>query len=104
VDKIQRFCDKNHFERFLEEQKELTEKVIKAHDFARAKVPLRFNGNHPHHPGTTYLPCVIAQIIDGDPNGKHKMYLLVVYIETFGARLQIETTEVPIVAGARNDA
>lgn len=81
--KIQEFCDQSDWDEFMADQVRLTNTVIKGGGFARASVPLRFNKNHPHreYQGTSFLPCVIAQVFDGDLEGRHRMYLLVVYIE-----------------------
>lgn len=80
--RIQEFLDETLWEEFKKEQVKLTE-AIRARRFARAKVPLRINEMHPHddYCRKSYLPCVIAQTRDGDKQGPHKMYLLVVYIE-----------------------
>jgi hypothetical protein len=83
VEKISRFSDPEHWQKFIEEQADLTTTVVQEHGFARATVPLRINKQHPQreYRNSEYLPCVIAQAVDGDKNGPHKMYLLVVYIE-----------------------
>jgi hypothetical protein len=81
--RIEGFSDKSHWEEFMQEQVKLTATVVKEYGFARAKVPLRINKKHPRgeYCGTSYLPCIVAQVIDGELDGPHKMYLLVVYIE-----------------------
>lgn len=81
--KIEKYSNKSGWDEFMKEQLYLAEKVIKTYGFARAKVPLRFNENHPQreYRGTAFLPCIVAQVIDGSLDGPHKMYLLVVYIE-----------------------
>ena len=81
--RIEKFSDKSHWDEFMQEQVELTTTIIKDYGFARAKVPLRINKEHPReeYRGMSYLPCIIAQVIDGNLNERHKMYLLVVYIE-----------------------
>lgn len=80
--RIQEFLDVSLWEEFKKEQMKLSA-AIKARRFARAKVPLRINDMHPHgdYCGKSYLPCIVAYATDGDRNGPHKMYLLVVYIE-----------------------
>jgi hypothetical protein len=81
--RIGKFSDKGHWDEFLQEQVELTATVVKEYGFARVQVPLRINEKHPRVEcrGAAYLPCIIAQVIDGDLEGPHTMYLLVVYIE-----------------------
>jgi hypothetical protein len=84
--RIEGFSDKSHWDEFMQEQVELTTAVIKEYGFARAKVPLRINEKHPRgeYRGASYLPCITAQVIDGCLEERHKMYLLVVYIELPG--------------------
>jgi hypothetical protein len=81
--RIEKFSDKSHWDDFMEEQVALTTTVISEYGFARAKVPLRFNEKHPQgeYRGKAFLPCLIAQVIDGNQDGPHNMYLLVIYIE-----------------------
>jgi hypothetical protein len=83
LERIEKFSDKDNWDQFMLEQKELTETVIKERGFARVTVPLRFNEEHhdKEYRGASFLPCIIAQVIDGSPDESHKMYLLVVYIE-----------------------
>ncbi len=44
---------------------------------------MRINEKHNHreYRGMSYLPCVVAQVIDGNQEASHSMYLLVAYIE-----------------------
>jgi len=81
--KVEKFVNKSDWAEFMKEQTDLTETVIRTYGFARAKVPLRFNDKHPKREcsGIAFLPCIIAQVIDGSLDGQHTMYLLVVYIE-----------------------
>jgi hypothetical protein len=81
--RIEGFSDAADWGTFMEEQISLTNTVVKEYGFARVTVPLRINERHPREEfkGTSYLPCLIAQVIDGNVDGSHKMYLLVVYIE-----------------------
>jgi hypothetical protein len=83
LERLQKYLDPQDWDEFLNEQKELTERVVANYGFARAKVPLRINKQHPReeYHGSCYLPSMIAQVIDGRVDGPHKMYLLVVYIE-----------------------
>lgn len=71
---------------FVKEQLKLVNTVVKEHGFARAEIPMLINQNHSHieYRQTRYLPCVIAESIDGMREGPHKMYLLVVYIKLPG--------------------
>ncbi len=81
--RIEKFTDSCAWDKFLAEQKMLTDIVIKQYGFARATVPLKINNSHPRqeYRGTCYLPCMVGQVIDGNLDGPHKMYLLIVYIE-----------------------
>jgi hypothetical protein len=81
--RIEKFSDAGDWEEFMKDQFEMTMKVVKDYGFARANVPLKINNQHPRaeHRGTSYLPCIISQVIDGNLEGPHKMYLLVAYIE-----------------------
>jgi hypothetical protein len=75
--------DTEEWTQFSEEQKLLTEQVIKNYGFARARVPIKFNEKHPYEGfrNKSYLPCLISRVIDGKRDGLHDMYLLIVYIE-----------------------
>lgn len=80
--RIESFSDTEDWAQFIREQGELTQTVIKNYGFARASIPIKIK----HHTvrqfrNTSYLPCVVAQVIDGNLDSRHKMYLLVVYIE-----------------------
>ena len=82
--RMKKYIDGGEWDKFVEEQIRLTATVIQGYGFAIATIPLQINKNHPHreYRGASYLPCLIAQVIDGDRNaGPHQMYLLVVYIE-----------------------
>ncbi len=80
--RIERYSDGDDWNEFLQEQLKLTETVVKNYEFARAYVPLKINSTHPddQFKGKSYLPCMVAEVIDGDKAGPHKMYLLVAYI------------------------
>lgn len=80
--RIESFSDKEDWAQFIQEQESLTKTVIKDYGFARISIPIRIK-QHPfaQFRNTSYLPCVIAQVIDGNLDRPHKMYLLVVYIE-----------------------
>ena len=83
LDRIKRFSDTDDWDKFLQEQVTLTETVIKNYGFALATVPIRINSSHPHSQFKckSLLPCMCAQVTDGNSNGPHRMYLLIVYIE-----------------------
>ncbi len=81
--RIKRYSHADDWEKFLQEQETLTETVIKDYSFARASVPIRFNSSHPYDQFRckSFLPCMTAQVVDGNRDGPHRMYLLVAYIE-----------------------
>lgn len=83
LNRIEKFSDKCHWNEFIEEQVQLADIIVRNYGFARATVPLRINQNHTDevYRGKCYLPCVVAQVIDGSLDERHTMYLLVVYIE-----------------------
>jgi len=83
LNRIKPFSDARDWEKFTNEQTELTERVVIRHEFARAIVPLRINHSHPRPEfrGGVYLPSVVAHVIEGNVDGPHTMHLLVVYIE-----------------------
>jgi hypothetical protein len=80
---MEKFAAKKDWDDFIAEQVSLTESVIRQYGFARATVPLRINKMHPRseYRTTSYLPCIVSQVIDGSLDGPHRMHLLVVYIE-----------------------
>ena len=93
LDRIEKFSDTDDWNEFLQEQKKLTETVIKDYGFARATVPIRFNSSHTDDRFRCkfFLPCMVAQVIDGvgtelrggvvNLDEPHQMYLLIAYIE-----------------------
>ncbi len=83
LERIERFSDTDDWNKFLQEQKQLTETVIIDKGFARATVPIRFNSSHTdsQFKCKSFLPCVAAQVTDGNFDGPHRMYLLIAYIE-----------------------
>jgi hypothetical protein len=82
---IEKFSNPEDWKNLMEEQQCLTNTVIKEYGFALPSVPLRFNEKHRNEfRGKSYLPCLIAQVIEGNKNQPHKMFLLVVYIELPG--------------------
>jgi hypothetical protein len=93
LNRIERYSDKNDWQEFMQEQRDLTETVIKDYGFARAKVPMRINNSHPYDQFRckSFLPCMAARVIDGvrtelpggevDFNEPHQMYLLIAYIQ-----------------------
>ena len=93
LDRIKRFSDADDWDEFLQEQMTLTETVIKDHGFARATVPIRFNSSHSvsQFKCKSFLPCVAAQVTDGNFDGPHRMYLLIAYIEIPDGTAHIST-------------
>jgi nucleoside 2-deoxyribosyltransferase len=81
--RIEQFSDSVHWDQFMKEQNELTETVIRDRLFARALVPIKINNSHTHagFRDKDFLPSMIAQVIEGNLDGPHQMYLLIVYIE-----------------------
>ena len=100
--RIEKFTDGADWEKFLDEQKLLTDIVIKQYGFARATVPLKINNSHPRqeYRGTRYLPCMVGQTIDGNLDGPHKMYLLVAYIEL--PRPEVSLDSRPLISAIRS--
>ena len=83
LDRLEKFSEPGDWAEFMKEQVELTDTVVRQYGFAIAKVPLRINGRHPRGEfrNHTFLPAVVAQVIDGKREGLHTMYLLVMYID-----------------------
>jgi hypothetical protein len=81
--RIDKYLEKKLWGEFVDEQNNLTDVVVKEYGFARATIPLQINEKHPRHEHRkkSYLPCIIAQVRNGDPEETHSMYLFVVYIE-----------------------
>jgi nucleoside 2-deoxyribosyltransferase len=93
LNRLEKFSDADDWDKFLEEQVTLTETLIKNYGFARATVPLRIKSNHPYDQFKckSFLPCVAAQVIDGNLNGPHGMYLLIAYIEVNNGTAHLST-------------
>jgi nucleoside 2-deoxyribosyltransferase len=83
LNRIAKFSDTDDWDKFLAEQKTLTESVIKNYEPARATVPIRINSSHTDagFRCKSFLPCMTAYVIDGSLDGPHRMYLLIAYIE-----------------------
>ena len=66
----------------MQEQGTLTETVIKNYEPARATVPIRINSSHPYDGFRVSLsfPAWLLEVIDGNLDGPHRMYLLIAYI------------------------
>jgi hypothetical protein len=81
---LEDYVDPADWAQFCEDQKRLVN-IISNAGYAKAKVPLRIKRKVENeayqHAGKQYLPCVVAQVIDGKLDGPHSMYLLVEYIE-----------------------
>jgi hypothetical protein len=93
LNRIKKFSDTDDWNKFLQEQVTLTETVIKDYGFARATVPIKFNSSHTHDQfkGKSFLPCMAAEVIDGNVDGPHQMYLLIAYIEVPNGTAQLST-------------
>jgi hypothetical protein len=103
LNRIEKFSDPDDWKKFMHEQIELTETVIKDRGFARATVPLRFNSSHTHagFKCKSFLPCMAAKVIDGvgtelrggvvNLDEPHQMYLLIAYIEVDNETAQLST-------------
>ena len=74
------------------------ETVIKNYGYCRATVPISFNSSHTdiRFRSKSFLPCMTAQVIDGNFNGPHEMYLLIAYIE-------VQNGKHPFRCGVRDD-
>jgi hypothetical protein len=79
LNQISRYSDTDDWNKFLQEE----QLILTETGSARATVPLRINSHHPYAQfrGKSFLPCIAAQVIDGDVDGPHQMYLLIEYIE-----------------------
>ena len=102
LNRIQKFSDTDDWKKFMQEQMELTETVIKDFGFARATVPIRFNSSHPYDEFKckSFLPCICAKVIDGvrtelpgvvNLDEPHQMFLLIAYIEVQNGTAQLST-------------
>ncbi|MBF0551990.1 MAG: hypothetical protein HQK60_15835 [Deltaproteobacteria bacterium] len=82
LERIKGYSDPDHWNNFMEDQNEVTNRIVERRGFARAKIPMQIN-KHPHGEfcGKSFLPCIIAHVMDERSDERHKMYLLVVYIE-----------------------
>lgn len=83
LNRLEQFSDPEDWETFLQEQKKLTDTVIKDLGFALATVPIKINGSHTDDgfKCKSFLPCIAARVVDGNRSGPHRMYLLIVYVE-----------------------
>jgi nucleoside 2-deoxyribosyltransferase len=92
LNRLQRYSDDDDWNKFLQEQRTLTETVIQDYGFALATVPIRINSSHTNDrfKCKSFLPCIAAQVIDGKKSlsggeivldEPHQMYLLIAYIE-----------------------
>lgn len=93
LDRIEKYSDTEDWNKFLQEQVKLTETVIKGYGFARATVPIRINSSHTddRFKCKSFLPCVAAQVLDGNLDGPHRMYLLIAYIEVPNGTARLST-------------
>ena len=93
LNRIEKFSDTDDWNKFLQEQVKLTETVIKDYGFARATVPIRINSSHTYDEFKckSFLPCMAAQVIDGNLDGPHRMYLLIAYIEVHNGTAHLST-------------
>jgi hypothetical protein len=66
--------------KIIEDQAEISQKIIFEGSNAFAKVPLKFNDKHPFYPNSSYLPCLVSKSTVGDINGPHVTYLGVIYV------------------------
>ena len=78
---IKNFVEEHDLKEFLEDQTVATKEIIYRDGFARVKVPLRFNHEHPFHPNKSFLPQLVAKRIVGDVRAPHSMFILVSFVE-----------------------
>lgn len=80
-------CPPADLERFMQDQGELTTKIVFGLKSGRAKAPLVFNDDHPHAEfrGRCYLPSLVAMCTPGAAEllreHPHYSYFIVVFIE-----------------------
>ncbi|MDT5344945.1 MAG: hypothetical protein QOE52_4129 [Mycobacterium sp.] len=93
LDRLKRYSEPDDWEEFSEEQNTLTDIVVKNYGIAHASVPIKINSSHPDagFKDVALLPCMAAQVIDGDLNMPHHMYLLIVYIGINNGTLRLST-------------
>lgn len=77
------FVDPLDFNEWKEDQSRLMQEIVFKSSFARARVPLRFNSNHPReeYRGKLYLPTLVATRTVGKEERPHATYYLVVFVE-----------------------
>ncbi|MGD9267390.1 MAG: toll/interleukin-1 receptor domain-containing protein [Desulfobacterales bacterium] len=66
--------------KIVEDQAEISQKIIFEGSNAIARVPLKLNDKHPIYPNSSYLPCLVSKSTAGDVNGPHLTYLAVIYV------------------------
>lgn len=94
LNRIEKYSDTDDdWNKFLQEQVKLTETVVKDYGFARATVPIKINSSHTddRFKCKSFLPCMAAQVIDGNLDGPHRMYLLIAYIEVPNGTARLST-------------
>jgi hypothetical protein len=69
-----------HISKIEKDQAEVAQKIIFEGSDAFARVPFKFNDNHPYFPNSSYLPCLMSKSTVGDTNGPHITYLGVIYV------------------------
>ncbi|BBO66206.1 hypothetical protein DSCA_01360 [Desulfosarcina alkanivorans] len=69
-----------YIQKIVDDQAEISQRIIFEGSNAFAKVPLKFNDKHPLYPNSSYLPCLVSKSTIGDINGPHLTYLGVVYV------------------------
>lgn len=88
LERLEKFSDTDDWQEFLQEQVTLTDTVIKDLGFAIATIPIKINSSHTDEfRGRAFLPCITSQVIDGDRDGPHNMYLLIAYIDVTNTHL-----------------
>ena len=93
LDRIAKFSDTDDWDKFMQEQETLTESVVKKYESARATVPIRINSSHPYDEFQckSFLPCMVAEVIDGNLDGPHRMFLLIAYIQVPNGTAHLST-------------
>lgn len=81
--RLKKYVDENDLAEFEQDQLELTHRIIYGNDIGVARVPIRFNNNHPDPwiRKKHFLPCVVMKKEVGRKSSIHYLYTFVIFFE-----------------------
>ncbi len=94
IERLRIYIEPEHYKSFVEDQADLTKRIIFNDGIGGATVPMQFNDKHQAYANEVYLPTLLGKRGVGSPQSRHVVFLAIAFIKDFLPLLDLlENTE-----------